>query len=396
MKLIVRSLLAVLLSGVTTHAAVEFDWAYVGDAGNAADTSGYGAVAYDYRIATKEVNLFQYTEFLNAVAKTDLYGLYNTNMGSNTAIAGISQSGSSGSYVYSVVGSGARPVTYVSSYDAMRFTNWLNNGQGTGSTETGAYTISTGSITQRARTSNVVRLTTSSAHTLSVGDQVTVSSMASGFNGTFVVTAVTATTFSYASVGPNVSATASAGSLTGASATHAGNAGYWIPTENEWYKAAYYQPVGAGGPSDSYWLYPTASDSVPAGNTIGVADSGNFQYNGIYARDQNGLPTYLTDGGAYGINSASYYGTFDQGGNVYEWNEAIGSIGSTTARGKRGGSWFEGESYLRSSSRALSTPTDEYVESGFRVSSVPEPTTGILIILGGAALLARRGRRNTP
>ncbi len=165
-------------------AAVEFDWAYVGDAGNAADTSGYGAVAYDYRIATKEVNLFQYTEFLNAVAKTDLYGLYNTNMGSNTAIAGISQSGSSGSYVYSVVGSGARPVTYVSSYDAMRFTNWLNNGQGTGSTETGAYTISTGSITQRARTSNVVRLTTSSAHTLSVGDQVTVSSMASGFNGT--------------------------------------------------------------------------------------------------------------------------------------------------------------------------------------------------------------------
>ncbi len=145
---------------------------------------------------------------------------------------------------------------------------------------------------------------------------------------------MTATTFSYASVGPNVSATASASSLTGASATHAGNAGYWIPTENEWYKAAYYQPVGAGGPSDSYWLYPTASDSVPTGTRLAWLILEIFNIMEFMREDQNGLP-YVSDadGGAYGINSASYYGTFDQGGNVYEWNEAIGSIGSTTARG---------------------------------------------------------------
>ncbi len=83
----------------------------------------------------------QYTAFLNTVAATDTYSLYNTNMGTDGTIAGISRSGSSGSYSYSVIGSGARPITYVSWSDAARFANWMNNGQGTGSTETGAYTL---------------------------------------------------------------------------------------------------------------------------------------------------------------------------------------------------------------------------------------------------------------
>ena len=45
---------------------------------------------------------------------------------------------------YSVIsGSGNHPVNYVSWYDAIRFANWLNNGQGSGDTETGAYTLGT-------------------------------------------------------------------------------------------------------------------------------------------------------------------------------------------------------------------------------------------------------------
>jgi formylglycine-generating enzyme required for sulfatase activity len=115
----------------------------VGNPGNANDTGGsqIGAVAYSYQIGTYDVTIGQYAAFLNSVAKTDPYSLYNTNMATDTTIAGIQRSGSSGSYTYSVIGSPNRPITYVSWFDAARFANWMTNGQGSGSTETGAYTL---------------------------------------------------------------------------------------------------------------------------------------------------------------------------------------------------------------------------------------------------------------
>ena len=328
-----------LTCGASAHAAVTFDWAAVGNAGNAADTKGYGAVAYDYKIATTEVNLFQYTAFLNAAAQTDVYGLYNTSMGSNSNIAGISRSGSSGSYVYSVVGSGSRPVTYVSWFDAARFANWVANGQPTGTqaagtTEDGAYTL----------------------------------------NG-----ATSGTGFTKNAINPN----------TGTTTTH------WIPSEDEWYKAAYYQPVAQGGPSDSYWLYPTRSDNVP-GNEIGAGANQANYYAGDYAVTQSSIysssQNYLTDGGSF-TNSASYYGTFDQGGNVWEWNDAV--IGSS--RGLRGGSWNYYEGSMGSTRRNGDSPSLESNVVGFRVASVPEPSAALLMMLGGAAwtftaLSRRRGR----
>jgi len=107
----------------------------VGDVGNAPDpaTGGlYGAVAYEYRIGKYDVTIGQYAAFLNAVAKTDAYGLYNTSMGTNLNIAGISRSGSPGSYAYSVMTNGGssanRPITFVSWFDAARFANWMHNG----------------------------------------------------------------------------------------------------------------------------------------------------------------------------------------------------------------------------------------------------------------------------
>lgn len=387
MKPIAFFLLAILLS-TGIQAAVIFDWAEVGDVGNAADSSGYGAVNYEYKIATTEVSLAQYTEFLNAKAKTDLYGLYNTGMASNGSIAGISRSGASGSYVYSVIGSEDRPVTYVSVYDAMRFVNWLHNGQGDGGTETGAYMISTGSVTSATRTGNVATVTTSAATGLSVGDQVTVSGVSNGeFNGTFVVTGVSDSTFTYTTGGAGA-ASGTGGSLTGASASHTAQAEFWLPTEDEWYKAAYYDPAKGG--SGGYWLYPTQSSTL-AGNVIGVADSANYvmAYNDeeYFAKETNELPSYLTDGGAYGDNSASYYGTFDQGGNVWEWNE---TLVTDSSRGQRGGSWDDDDQYLRSSYRYNNAPSHEFDNKGFRVASVPEPSIGVLMIVAGVVLLRRR------
>jgi hypothetical protein len=142
--------LTLALAGVVPARAVTIDMVTVGDAGNVADTTGYGAVGYEYRIGKYEVTIGQYTEFLNAVAKSDPYGLYATEMANTPAIAGIDRTGSAGSYIYTVknpVGvtagqSGAnRPITFVSWFDAARFANWMHNGQGTGSTETGAYTL---------------------------------------------------------------------------------------------------------------------------------------------------------------------------------------------------------------------------------------------------------------
>jgi hypothetical protein len=133
----------------TAH-AINYEMVTVGDPGNAADVTGYGAVGSEYRIGKYEVTIQQYTDFLNAVAASDPYSLYNSNMATDLNIAGIWREGSSGSYTYRVItdgiDTGNRPITYVSWFDAARFTNWMQNGQLTGtagaaSTETGAYTI---------------------------------------------------------------------------------------------------------------------------------------------------------------------------------------------------------------------------------------------------------------
>jgi len=141
LRLLPRLVLLLIASPVS---AVTIAWTPVGNPGNPADQGGFdgavGSVAYDYQIGTYEVTNAQYVEFLNAKAASDPYGLYNTQMGSG--FGGITRSGVDGSYSYSVRRDrGDMPVNYESFYDALRFVNWLNNGQGNGDTETGAYTL---------------------------------------------------------------------------------------------------------------------------------------------------------------------------------------------------------------------------------------------------------------
>jgi formylglycine-generating enzyme required for sulfatase activity len=308
------------------RAVVTIDYVVVGNAGNAADTADgdiytpgvqrYGAVPYDYKIAKNETTVGQYAEFLNAAAKTDLHGLYNPAMASTTHIAGISRNGSAGSYSYvPVTGSENKPITFVSWFDAARFCNWLHNGQGSGGTETGAYTLN--------------------------------------------------------------------GAMSGIYAVNPG-ALAWLPTEDEWYKAAYYDAsknAGAGG----YWKMPTQSDSL-SGNTIGTPGAANY-----YDGDHVGYPNMaLTDVGAYGANSDSFYGTNDQGGNVYEWNGA--EVGGQW-RGVRGGAWNNSGVLDAESSRHYDDdPTVEDHVYGFRVAIVPEPTSLVLTMLASGLLLIRRKR----
>jgi sulfatase modifying factor 1 len=286
----------------SASAIVTIDYVTVGNIGNAADTADgdtftggvqrYGAVGYTYQIGKYEVTNAQYGAFLNAAAQTDSYGLYNTEMSD----FGITRGGSSGSYTYSVTGTFAnRPVVLVSWFDAARMANWMVNGQGSGSTETGAYTLN--------------------------------------------------------------------GAISGIVLANAG-AQVYIPTEDEWYKAAYYNSA-----SQTYSIHPNGQ------NTISTADA-NFG---------SGASTNV---GAY-IDDPSSYGTFDQGGNVFEWNDAVIS---GSPRGLRGGSWFDYDGTLASSYRTHSDPSFEYYSIGFRLASVPEPSSLVLSVLASGVVLLRRKR----
>lgn len=142
-----RSVVGVLAFVAATLSASAFgvtiNYQAIGNAGNAANTTGRGSVATAFKMQKNEVTNTEYAEFLNSQGKSNTNGIYNALMGSDSANGGITQSGSTGAFTYSVKSNMAsRPVNYVHWFSAARFTNWLHNGQLTSaSTETGAYTL---------------------------------------------------------------------------------------------------------------------------------------------------------------------------------------------------------------------------------------------------------------
>jgi len=288
----------------------------VGNPGNAADSTTYGAVAAAFQIGKYEVTNAQYAAFLNAVAAADPNGLFNASMESN-ARGGITQFGTSPNFGYSAKAAmGDKPVNYVSFWNACRFCNWLHNGmpsgaQGAATTEFGAYDLSVPA------------------------------------------------------------------NLTNNTVTRSSGATFYIPTEDQWYKAAYQQPAAAGGDGDNYWLYPTGSNVAPTLGTVNAIgeitnDDGNIANYGSEAdwdsddsgaNEENGNVTTVGSGGP---GSASFYGACDMAGNVWEWNE---TIIVNSSRVLRGGSWFNFEDILRSSFRGSFGPDFEFYNFGFRVAS---------------------------
>ncbi len=247
----------------------------VGNPGNHADGTGYGAVAYPYRIGKYEVTNTEYCTFLNSIAASDPHQLYDLRM--SGPYGGILRSGSSGNYTYKTTGNGARkPVNFLTWESCARYSNWLTNGGGQGDTENGSYRIRGGSITIPDHTE------------LARGDSIK----------------------------------------------------WVIASENEWYKAAYYDPE-----KKSYWPYAVAGGTPPSCNinSGGISEVGSFS------------------------SASSPYGTFDQNGNLWEYNESRtdGKVGL------RGGSYFinDNTSYLQASTRydVLSAKWPNY---GFRVAAL--------------------------
>ncbi len=329
------ALVALILTSlaVPNAHAVTIDWVTVGDPGNTADGTGYGAVAAEFRIMEFEWTNSQYVEFLNAVdpSGTDPNSLYNTNMGSD-ARGGISFNSAAGTGAKYAARSdmGDKPVNYVSWFDAARVANWLHNGQGSSSTETGAYTLNN------------------------------------------------ATTGNAPAVNP--------GAL------------YFLPTEDQWYKAAYYK---GGSTNAGYWDYATQSDTAPTtvtadstgiGSAGGTGNFANYDFGADWNGQNGNVTTVGTNGGGSG------YGAFDMSGNVYEWNDLTGVSGSS--RGLRGGDWSSDAFDLSSSARAPNVPSLEFGSIGFRLASpvaVPEPSTWVTglagIACGGWQMFRRRRAR---
>jgi len=251
--------------------AVTVSWVTVGNPGNPNDTintgtnPNYGAVGYTFRIMKFEWTNAQYVEFLNAVDPdgTNPNGIYSASMGTN-ARGGISfTSGNSvGSKYASRTNMADKPVNFVSWFDAARVANWLHNG---------------------------------------------------------------------APVSGSSSALASAPQNTGAYTLGTGTSGnapaknaaaqYWIPTENEWYKAAYYKGSGTNA---GYWKFGTQSSSAPTAvgaTTVGTGSSGgtspvitgnaaNWNVAAAWGGQNGNVTTVGTNGGP------SAYGAFDMTGNV--------------------------------------------------------------------------------
>ena len=159
--------------------------------------------------------------------------------------------------------------------------------------------------------------------------------------------------------------------------TRSTTASWVIPTVNEWYKAAYY--VG-GGTNAGYWLYPTQNNNPPS-NVLSTTGANNANFTATINSPPFSVETdptnWLTPVGAF-ANSPSSYGTYDEGGDVEQWNE---SVDPGIGRGVYGGSFSGGYGGLMSGAAGYVEPSFSNEALGFRAALVPEPGSLPLVVL---------------
>jgi sulfatase modifying factor 1 len=304
----------------------DVNWSTVGDAGNAADTTGFGAVNHQFRMMSFEFTNRDYAAFLNAVDQTgaNTLKLYSASMTSDGR-GGISFQPANANGAKYVVKTdfGTKPVNFVDWFDAARVANFMHNGGTVGaSTETGAYTLG--------------------------------------------------------------------GATSGTTFARNDGAFFWIPTQDEWYKTAFYK---GGGTNAGYWEYATQSETAPTAVTASASGVGSAGASGNFANFKSGADWNSMDGNVTSVGTngrSSAYGAYDMNGNV---REVIEGSPSTTVL-YRGGSYSGGNANVNATS-GFSTQNSNLASThhGFRLATnVPEPgsTLPILTLFGLALTKSRR------
>ena len=323
--------LAVAVAGFASSAlGVTIDYATIGNPGNSPNivsgTNFGGAVATEFKMSTKETTNAQYVAFLNAVGASNTNGVYNGSMGS-VASGGIVQAGSPGSYTYSVkpgtapsgASYGNMPVNFVNWFSAARFVNWMANGQLTGTT--GIASMEVGSYTLLNATS-----------------------------GNIIPRNVGATVF--------------------------------LPSADEWYKAAFYN-------GSAYTTWQTNSNTTPTATlTFSTANAANVA-------SVTASPVAV---GSYTNSSVSAYGMYDMLGNVTEITDTANGASAAQFRALGGGFGASVSSWNSTANAIFQSSTFSNQSYGFRVAAVPEPGTIALAITGmlgmvGMGWLKRRERQ---
>jgi hypothetical protein len=156
---------------------------------------------------------------------------------------------------------------------------------------------------------------------------------------------------------------------------------YVIASGNEWYKAAY-------GKADGSWSnFPNGTDIAPT-----AVASGTDANTAVFGQSWSAGPADIDNAGGL-----SPYGTMGQGGNVWEYNETAYDGNNDTALVEpemRGGAWYNGSDRLDASDLIviIKDPPSDYFSHGFRIASVPEPSSLSLMVLGGLVMALRRRR----
>ena len=151
---------------------------------------------------------------------------------------------------------------------------------------------------------------------------------------------------------------------------------YFLPTDDEWVKAAYWNGT-------SLQIYSTKpGDSLYQGN--GINGGWNYGFN----PNVSGVGLWNVGSGSEELN-----GTYDMMGNAWEWTESPYDSGNVEAgpnRDIRGGAYDMPNYFISYFGRSENPPYGEWNPVGFRVASVPEPCILALLSLGGLALVRRR------
>jgi len=251
-----------------------FDWAVIGDPGNVAydgefDLSsdfpedrfsvGHGSVDYTYQMSKLEVTTGQWLDFVNRFA-TQSSNPISFLRGSSRGIVG---SGPFGNYALNPHVDNAEQlpveVTFVSS---MMYANWLHNG--------------------------------------------TPDDINSLFHGAYQL-----------DFEPGENPT-----LEQVPLEHEPDAKFWIPTLDEWIKAAHYDPDHDGPGEGGYWRYNTTSDTAPVTGLPGEGGTSAGLPNSPDEHDPDFVSPTEIPLGAY-PETMSPWGLLDTSGGNQEWTAGL-------------------------------------------------------------------------